>query len=155
MGKWKFIQMIHVTWPVWHPCPYMVKTLKIFFSETKQPMTLKVDMRHQVPEYYHVCSNADPGLTLTVFMTGSTLFPNASAWVKAYTALNANVFPSSAYPQHSGERYRTSGPLVLTLCQAWFYFAPETIPRTCDLSNTILALVILVFTSMCTALDRV
>ena len=36
----------------------------------------------------------DPGLTLTVFMTGSDLFPNAFTWVKAYTALSANVFPS-------------------------------------------------------------
>ena len=36
----------------------------------------------------------DLGLTLTTFMTGSNLFPNASAWVKAYTALSANVFPS-------------------------------------------------------------
>ena len=36
----------------------------------------------------------DLGLTLTTFMTGSNLFLNASAWVKAYTALSANVFPS-------------------------------------------------------------
>ena len=53
-------------------------------------------------------------------MTGSNLFPNASAWVKAYTALSANVFPSlfyySAYPQCSGERYRTDGPLVYVTC---------------------------------------
>ena len=35
----------------------------------------------------------DPGLTLTIFMTGSNLFTNASAWVKAYTALSGNVFP--------------------------------------------------------------
>ena len=34
----------------------------------------------------------DPGLTLTFFMTGSNLFPNAFAWVKAYTALSANIF---------------------------------------------------------------
>ena len=39
-------------------------------------------------------SSDDLGLTLTIFMTGSNLFPNASAWVKAYTALSANVFPS-------------------------------------------------------------
>ena len=32
----------------------------------------------------------DPGLSLTIFMTGSNLFQNASAWVKAYTALSAN-----------------------------------------------------------------
>ena len=36
----------------------------------------------------------DPGLAMTIFMTGSDLFPNASAWVKAYTALSADVFPS-------------------------------------------------------------
>ena len=36
----------------------------------------------------------DTGLTMTIFMTGSNLFPNVSAWVKAYTALSANVFPS-------------------------------------------------------------
>ena len=36
----------------------------------------------------------DPGLTLTIVMTGSNLFPNASAWVKAYTALSASVFAS-------------------------------------------------------------
>ena len=28
IGEWKFVQMVYVTWPVWPPCPYMVKTLK-------------------------------------------------------------------------------------------------------------------------------
>ena len=41
-----------------------------------------------------IFSYDDPGLTLTTFMTGSNLFPNASPWVKAYTAFSANVFPS-------------------------------------------------------------
>ena len=36
----------------------------------------------------------DPGLTLTNLMTASNVFPNASAWVKAYTALSAHVLPS-------------------------------------------------------------
>ena len=36
----------------------------------------------------------DSGLTLTIFMTGSNLFPNAYALVKAYTALGADIFPS-------------------------------------------------------------
>ena len=36
----------------------------------------------------------EPGMTMTIFMTGSDLFLNASAWGKAYTALSANVFPS-------------------------------------------------------------
>ena len=39
-------------------------------------------------------SYGDPGLTLTIFMAASNLFLNASAWVKAYIALSANVFPS-------------------------------------------------------------
>ena len=38
---------------------------KIFFSGTKRPMTLKFGMQHGVLEYYQVCSNDDPGLTLT------------------------------------------------------------------------------------------
>ena len=41
-----------------------------------------------------IFSNDDPGLTLTIFMTMSNLFPNGSAWVKAHTALSAHVFPS-------------------------------------------------------------
>ena len=28
-GERKFVQMVQVTWPIWPPCPYMVKTLKI------------------------------------------------------------------------------------------------------------------------------
>ena len=30
-------------------------------------MTLKLSMQHRVHEYYQVCSNDDPGLTLTDF----------------------------------------------------------------------------------------
>ena len=41
-----------------------------------------------------VFSYDDHGLTLTIFMTGSDLFPTTSAWMKAYTALSANVFAS-------------------------------------------------------------
>ena len=50
-------------------------------------------------------SNDDPGLILTIFMTGSNLFPYASVWMTAYTALSARVFQvcsNSAYPQLSG-----------------------------------------------------
>ena len=39
-------------------------------------------------------SNDDPGLILTIFMTGSNLFPYASVWMTAYRALSADVFPS-------------------------------------------------------------
>ena len=37
----------------------------IIFSGTKKPINLKVGMQHWVLEYYQVCSNDDPGMTLT------------------------------------------------------------------------------------------
>ena len=61
-----------VTWPRWLPCPYMVKPLKIL-SGPKRLMTLKLGMRHWLLEYYQICSNDDPGLTLTYFKTRSNL----------------------------------------------------------------------------------
>ena len=73
--------MVQVTL-IWLPCPYMVKTKKIFFSGTKQPMILKVGMHHQLLEYYQVCSNDDAGLTLTYFMARSNLVPYAFVWEK-------------------------------------------------------------------------
>ena len=63
----------------------MVKTLKIFFSGTKRPMTLKLDMPHWVLEYYQVYSNDDPGLTLTYFTARSNLAPYVFVWEKGKT----------------------------------------------------------------------
>ena len=56
--------------------PINGKNRKIFFSGTKRPMTLNLDM-HWVLEYYRVCSNNDPGLTLTYFTGRSNLVPYA------------------------------------------------------------------------------
>ena len=67
------------------PCPYMVKTLKIFFSGTKRPMTLKLGMLHQVLMYYEVCSHDDPRLTLIYFTARSKLVPYAFVWEKGKT----------------------------------------------------------------------
>ena len=62
----------------------MVKTFKkIFFSGTKRLMTLKVDRQHRVLEYYQVCSNDDPGLTLTYSTARSNLVPYAFVWEKS------------------------------------------------------------------------
>ena len=44
---------------------------KIFFSGTKRPMTLNLGVHHRVLEYYQVCSNDDPGLTLIYFAARS------------------------------------------------------------------------------------
>ena len=48
-------------------------------------MTLKVCMHHRVLEYYQVCSNNDPGLTLPYFTARSSLVPYAFIWEKVKT----------------------------------------------------------------------
>ena len=48
-------------------------------------MTLKYGMQHCVLEYYQVCSNDDPGLTLTYFMARSNWVPYAFVWEKGKT----------------------------------------------------------------------
>ena len=48
-------------------------------------MTLKVCMPHQVLTYYQVCSNDDPGLTLTYFTARSILVPYVLVWEKVKT----------------------------------------------------------------------
>ena len=59
--------------------PVYGKNLK---KSSRRPMTLKFSMHHQVLEYYQVCSNDDPGLTLTYFTARSNLFPYAFVWGK-------------------------------------------------------------------------
>ena len=45
-------------------------------------MTLKLSMQYRVHEYYQICSNDDPGLTLTYFMAISNLLPHTFLWEK-------------------------------------------------------------------------
>ena len=48
-------------------------------------MALKLGMQHRVFEYYQVCSNSDPGLTLNYFTARSNLVPYAFVWGKGKT----------------------------------------------------------------------
>ena len=85
-GERKSVQTVQVTWPRWPPCPYILKTVKkIFFSGIKRPMTLKLSMQHWVLKFYQICSNNDPGLSLTYFMARSDLFPCAFVLEKGKT----------------------------------------------------------------------
>ena len=61
---------------------YGKKLKKIFFSGTKRPMNLKIGMQHRVLEYFQICSNDDPELTLTYFTARSNLIPYAFVWEK-------------------------------------------------------------------------
>ena len=46
-------------------------------------MSLKLGIQYWVLEYYQVCSNDDPGLTLTLFTARSYLVPYAFVWEKS------------------------------------------------------------------------
>ena len=48
-------------------------------------MTLKLGIQLWVLEYYQVCSNDAPGLTLTYFVARSNLVPYAFVWEKVKT----------------------------------------------------------------------
>ena len=63
----------------------MLKTSKIFFSRTERPMNLKLGMLHRVLEYYQVCSNDAPGLTMTYFTARSNSVPYGFVWEKFKT----------------------------------------------------------------------
>ena len=63
----------------------MVKTFKIAFAGTKRPITLKVGMQHRVLQYYQVCSNDKPDVTLTYCTTRSNLVPYTFVWEKGIT----------------------------------------------------------------------
>ena len=48
-------------------------------------MTLNLGMHHWVIDFYQVCSNDDPGLTLSYFIARSNLVPYAFIWEKGNT----------------------------------------------------------------------
>ena len=63
----KFIETNEVT----------VKTYKIVFSRTEQPMVLKLSMQHLVLKYYQIPSNDGPRLTFDLFTQMSISVPYA------------------------------------------------------------------------------
>ena len=65
--------------------PIYGKNFKKIFSGTKKQMTLKLGMQNWVLEYYQVCSNDAPGLTLTYFTAKSNLVPYGFVWEKGKT----------------------------------------------------------------------
>ena len=82
MGKRKFVQMVLVTWPIWPPCPYMVKTLKNLLLRNQKADDLET---WYAASGARVLPNYDPGLTLTYFTARSNLVPYASVWEKGKT----------------------------------------------------------------------
>ena len=63
----------------------MVKNFKNLLLRNQEADDLETWFTTSDTRVLPMFSYDDPGLTLTIFMTVSNLFLNASAWVKAYT----------------------------------------------------------------------
>ena len=63
----------------------MVKTLKNLLLWNRKAEDLETWYAASGAVYYQVCSNDDPGLTLTYFMVRSNLLPYAFVWEKGKT----------------------------------------------------------------------
>ena len=72
---------------------YMVKTFKNLLLQNQEPDDLETWYTASGIKYYQTFSNDGTVLTLIIFMTWSNVFPNDSAWVKAYAACS-QAFPS-------------------------------------------------------------
>ena len=63
----------------------MVKTLKNLLLWNQKANDLESWYAASVIEYFQICSNDDPELTLTYFTARSNLIPNAFVWEKGKT----------------------------------------------------------------------
>ena len=121
---WKFVQMFRVTWPRWLPGSYVVSEKKSFFG-TKKPMILKLGIQLRVLKYYQISSNKDTELTLPILWHGQICFAmHLHGWkLIQHIVIYFEGYSNSAYPMHSGVRYRTvwsSGLYVFQLLRQCF-----------------------------------
>ena len=63
----------------------MVKSLKNLLLRNQKVDVLELGMQYWVRKYYQVCSNDDPGLTLTYFTTRSNLVSYVFVWENGKT----------------------------------------------------------------------
>ena len=92
------------------------KTSRIFFFGTKRPMTLKHCIQHRVLMYYQCFHTITLGSPWPFLWQGQTCFRMLlHGWklIQHWVLMYFQVCSNSAYPQHSGKRYRTNDPLVL------------------------------------------
>ena len=86
------------------------KTSKIFFFGTNRLMTLKLGIQHQVLECYQCFHMMTMGWPWPFLWQGQICFRmllHGRKLIQHWVLLYFQVCSNSAYPQHSGERYRT------------------------------------------------
>ena len=104
---------------------YGEKISKIFFG-TKRLMTLKLGIQHWVLEYYqcfHMITLGWPWPFLWQDQICFRMLLHEWKLIQHWVLMYFQVCSNSAYPQHSGERYRTNGTLVYYIwqCHYWYH----------------------------------
>ena len=79
-------------------------------------MTLKLGKQHCVVEYYQVCSNDDPELTLTYFTARSNLVHYAFVWEKGKTRIFQKLLSSYDLKLATDDRSDKKFQLISKLC---------------------------------------
>ena len=87
---------MQVTRSRWLLCPYMVNTLKFFFSGTTEPILMKLCMKHKRPKLFIICANNDLGMTLTYFPARSKFATEVFTW-KHVTMMDSLIFFESCH----------------------------------------------------------
>ena len=87
-------------------------------------MTLKFCMLHHVLECYQVCSNDDPGLTLTYFTARSNLIPYAFVWEEGKTMDFSETIVVCDFKLATDDRSDKKFLLTSKLCPLGLYAPP-------------------------------
>ena len=89
----------------------MVKTLKNLLLLNQNTKDLETWYAASALEYYQICSNDDPGFTLTYFTARSNLVPYAFVWEKGKTMCFSETIVDYDLKLATGDR---SDKLLLT-----------------------------------------
>ena len=121
-GEWKFVQLFQVTWP----CPYKLqwKTSQVFFLRNQEAddfETWYTSSGTRVLPIFHMMTLGWPWLFLWQGQICFRMLLQGWKLIQHWVIMYFQVCSYSTYPQHSGERYRTNGPLVRYLIR----FEPE------------------------------
>ena len=79
-------------------------------------MTLKLGMQNRELQYYQVCTNDDPGLTLTYFTSMSNLVLYAFVWGKGKTVSFSETIVVYDLKLATDDRKDKKFPLTSKLC---------------------------------------
>ena len=132
MLGWQFIYMFRITWPRWLPSPNMVKKNKNLLLRNQEADDIETwytaSGTEVLPNLFKWWHWVDLDHSFDMIKFVSYCFCMGESLYSIYIVMYFQACVKSAYPIHSGERYRIMGPLVfISLCfvsihMDWFKF---------------------------------